>query len=362
MPGTNQLAELRVSNDILGDPSELRRRFDEEGYVFIKGVFDRNDMLNLRREMMTTIQQGGWLAAETDPLEGIAELSARCTEGDPGYTDVYFEVYKVEDFHRIAHSPGVMEIVEKLIGRAAIPIPQKIARIWFPQFTMHTTPIHQDFVHFQGNFETYTAWSPVGDCPIELGGLALLPGSHKIGRVLEHHFSLGAGSLSLDTEAEASVHEEINVPWHTTNYEAGDTLFFSALTVHKALENKTEDRLRLSLDNRYTAVGDTICDYMLEPHLVTDTELLGWEQVYERWKHDDLKYYWRDIDHKVGDRDMSYIDKGFAEALELGRQGDERALIRLRRTITRYPGSSKAQAACTVIKELGPPNPGQTPD
>ena len=197
MPGTNQLAELRVSNDILGDPSELRRRFDEEGYVFIKGVFDRNDMLNLRREMMTTIQQGGWLAAETDPLEGIAELSARCTEGDPGYTDVYFEVYKVEDFHRIAHSPGVMEIVEKLIGRAAIPIPQKIARIWFPQFTMHTTPIHQDFVHFQGNFETYTAWSPVGDCPIELGGLALLPGSHKIGRVLEHHFSLGAGSLSL---------------------------------------------------------------------------------------------------------------------------------------------------------------------
>ena len=80
MPGTNQLAELRVSNDILGDPSELRRRFDEEGYVFIKGVFDRNDMLNLRREMMTTIQQGGWLAAETDPLEGIAELSARCTD------------------------------------------------------------------------------------------------------------------------------------------------------------------------------------------------------------------------------------------------------------------------------------------
>ena len=34
-----------------------------------------------------------------------------------------------------------------------IPQPQKVARLWFPKFTEHTTPIHQDFVHFQGCHE-----------------------------------------------------------------------------------------------------------------------------------------------------------------------------------------------------------------
>ena len=44
-------------------------------------------------------------------------------------------------------------------------------------------------------------WSPVGECPIELGPLAVLPGSHKIGRVREHHFSLGAGGQALNSFA-----------------------------------------------------------------------------------------------------------------------------------------------------------------
>ena len=74
-----------------------------------------------------------------------------------------------------------------------LPHPQKIARLWFPQYTEHTTPMHQDFVPLPSSFSTYTFWAPVGDCPLELGGLAVLPGSHKIGKVREHHFSLGAG-------------------------------------------------------------------------------------------------------------------------------------------------------------------------
>ena len=349
----DQLVEFRVSNAALDNPVELNRRFQEEGYVFIRGLQDPGEILSLRREMMTTIQQGGWLAPGTTPSDGIAELSARCAEGDPEYTRVYHEVYKLEHFHRIAHSTDILNVLEILMGQPVIPIPQKIARIWFPQFTMHTTPVHQDFVHFQGNFETFTVWSPVGACPIELGGLALLPGSHKVGKILDHHFSLGAGGLTLDTKAEATTHEEINVPWHTTNYEAGDTLFFTALTVHKALENVTENHLRLSLDNRYTAVGNTICDYMLLPHLTTEQEPLSWDQVYKGWEHEELKYYWESLDHRVGDRDLRYLEKGFTEALSLGRQGDERAIIKLRRTIHRHPGTSDAEMASTVLKELG---------
>ena len=133
--------------------------------------------------------------------------------------------------------------------------------------------------------------------PIELGGLAVLPGSHKINAVMEHHFSLGAGSLCIHTD-------ELEGQWHSTDYEIGDTLIFPALTVHQALPNLTEDRLRVSLDNRYQKLGDTLSEHMLEPHLNIFNNLT-WEDVYKDWKNDDLKYYWENQHNRVIPRDHS---------------------------------------------------------
>ena len=120
--------------------------------------------------------------------------------------------------------------------------------------TDHTTPVHQDFVHFQGCFETYTFWAPVGDCPIELGPLALIPGSHKVGRVMRPHFSLGAGALAIPEKEQTG-------EWACSDFEVGDSLIFPSLTVHQALPNVTEDRMRVSLDNRYQAFGRPIAEF-----------------------------------------------------------------------------------------------------
>ncbi len=345
-----QLKELRVSNDAMNDRAELRRRIDDEGYLFFKRLQNPDKLRTLRREMLTVMQQGGWLIAGTDPMDGIANISAQCTEGDLGYTDVYHEVYKLESFHRSAHWPEVMQMVETIMGRPIMPHPQKIARLWFPQYTEHTTPIHQDFVHFQGNFETLTCWAPVGDCPIELGGLAVLPGSHKVNQVLDHHFSLGAGGLYVDTEQEAETHKELDVAWHTTNYEIGDTLIFPALTIHKALPNESDDKLRVSLDNRYQAIGDPIAAHMLEPHLSLQSKLT-WEEVYRNWQTDDLKYYWQAYANPIVPRDTSYAEKGFAEAVELARHGDAHAQLHLKRLVKRDPDSAMGRTARQVLAE-----------
>ncbi len=345
-----KLKELRVSNNVMDDPAELRRRIADEGYLFFRRLQDPDKLRTLRREMLTVMQQGGWIVAGSDPVDGIANISAQCTEGDLAYTDVYHEVYKLEAFHRSAHSPEVLAMVETIMGRPIMPHPQKIARLWFPKYTEHTTPIHQDFVHFQGNFETLTCWAPVGDCPIELGGLAVLPGSHKVNQVLDHHFSLGAGGLYVDTEQEAETHKELDVAWHTTNYEIGDTLIFPALTIHKALPNYTEDKLRVSLDNRYQAIGDPIAEHMLEPHLNLVSKLT-WEEVYHSWQTEDLKYYWKQYANPVVARDTSYAEKGFAEAVELARRGDPRAQLQLKRIIKRDPDSPMGRTAQQVLAE-----------
>lgn len=337
--------ELRVSNDARSDAEELRRRLDEDGYLFFRRLQDPGQLRALRREMLTAMQKGGWLIAGTDPMDGIANIDARCTEGDVEYGEVYHEVYKLEAFHRVAHRPEVLDMVERILGKPAMPHPQKIARLWFPKYTEHTTPAHQDFVHFQGNFQTLTAWAPVGDCPRELGGLAMLAGSHKRGRVLAHHFSLGAGALDVEMGARERKRE-----WHSTDYEVGDTLIFPALTIHKALPNLTEDQLRVSLDNRYQAIGDPIAEHMLLPHLNIFNELT-WEDVYRDWKNDDLKYYWDKIENPVVPRDLSYLDTGFAEAVGLARAGDANARHYLRRFLKRDPESAQAKVAKSILAQ-----------
>jgi hypothetical protein len=342
----NDGQELRISNEAMNDPEDLQRRMAADGYLFFKQLISAYKMRALRHEMMTTIQNVGWLIAGTDPMDGTADITMRYTEGDNEYSAGYAEVYKLEAFHRSAHWPEVTDMVAKILGRPIMPHPHKIARIWFPHYTEHTTPAHQDFVHFQGNFETLTCWAPVGDCPIELGGLAVIPGSHKVKRVLDHHFSLGAGGLAVDAEA----HEEIDQDWATTNYEAGDALFFPSLTIHKALPNVTEDKLRLSLDNRYQAIGDPIAEHMLEPH---NPSQLQWEDIYPQWQTDDLKYYWKRLENPIVPGDMRYTDKGFAEALDLARAGNEQAVFLLRRTIKNKPDAPESQTAQALLSELG---------
>ena len=343
------MLELRSSNDVQTDPEELRRRLDQDGYLLFRALLNAERLLELRRQMLTVMQKGGWLVQGTDPIDGIANVDARSTEGDAGYTDVYHQVYRLQLFHAMAHSPELMEVLERIRGSQMMPLPQKVARLWFPKFTEHTTPTHQDYVHFQGSFDNLTCWSPIGDCPRELGGLAVLKGSHKVDKVLDHHFSLGAGSLHLD---ESTTPELKNEQWLTTDFGVGDTLIFPALTLHKALPNITEDRLRISLDNRYQRIGDPVAEHMLNPHLSTMSPL-SWDEVYEGWSSDEFKFYWKQHDNPVIPQVTKFMETAFNEAVTLAKSGDERAQLHLERICIRDPQSDRGKIAAEVLSKLG---------
>jgi len=342
------LQPFRESNDLLGNGPALRDRMAEEGYLFIRGLMDHDRTMELRRQILTVLQANDWLVPGTDLMDGVANVDKRCTEGDLDYAEVYYQAYRLELFHRIAHQQEIMDAMSAIMdGAEPLPHPQKIIRMWFPKYTEHTTPVHQDFVHFQGNFETYTCWSPLGDCPVELGPLALVPGSHKVDRVLDHHFSLGAGALNVEEDSYEG-------QWHSTDYEPGDCLLFHSLTLHRALPNVTEDRLRISLDNRYTARQAPVSEHMLTPHLgehrVDNPHT--WDQVYADWSEesDDLKYYWERDDLVVIPTDLQYTDTGLAEALELAAQGDADAQLHLLKVVKRDPTTDVARKAQAILE------------
>ncbi|MEE2753090.1 MAG: hypothetical protein VX910_03830, partial [Candidatus Latescibacterota bacterium] len=72
--------KFRISNDAFDDPLELRRRIGEEGYLFFKGLQDKEKLTSLRKDILTVMMDWGWLVEGTDPIDGIADTKKQCTE------------------------------------------------------------------------------------------------------------------------------------------------------------------------------------------------------------------------------------------------------------------------------------------
>jgi len=196
---------------------------------------------------------------------------------------VYNKLQCSEAFHALAQDPNLLSMLQSLFGEPVLAHPRNIARIIFPNNTLHTTPSHQDYIHVQGTEETYTAWIPLGDCPTNLGSLAVLAGSHRTG-ILPVHQAYGAGGVGIDTES-------LTNRWVGGDFSIGDVIVFHSLTVHKALPNQSPNQIRLSVDYRYQPLSHPVSEDSLQPH----HRQVDWPTVYECWKSDRYQYYWRNL-------------------------------------------------------------------
>jgi ectoine hydroxylase-related dioxygenase (phytanoyl-CoA dioxygenase family) len=241
-----------VANEALGDPTQLKSMIDENGYLFLRGVAPKDKLLTLRRDILELCADAGWLDSKTDVMEGIWSGVGPYTEGDPEFMKVYRHVIHLPSFEAAPEDEGLMKVVGKVTGDPVLLHRRKIGRITFPQNVGQTIPAHQDFYYIRGAAETYTLWIPLGDCPIELGGLAVLRGSNKEGFIDHRKFS--GRNVPFGLEDDQLPHQE----WHASDFEFGDALLFHSHTVHKALPNLTPNKMRLSIDNRYQRGGTAI--------------------------------------------------------------------------------------------------------
>jgi hypothetical protein len=276
----------------LSDPAALRDKADHDGYLFIKGLIQKDIVMSLRKDILNILDNQGFLDKSQPLMEGIANLEAihnRLSEEDVNFhgvgvpIDIYREVQKLESFHALAHETRLLKLYEILFGETPFPHPRNIGRIMMPHKKLHKTPSHQDFLHIQGAEQTWTSWIPIGDAPQEMGSLAILEGSHKSG-LLGVSGAKGAGGLE-------SILCGLGYEWVAGDYCAGDLVTFNSLTVHKALSNQMPDKIRLSADMRYQPASHLIERNSLNPHGPYE-----WDDLYEGWQRKDLQYYWKTID------------------------------------------------------------------
>jgi ectoine hydroxylase-related dioxygenase (phytanoyl-CoA dioxygenase family) len=301
--------KMRSSNDLLGDPAALAARLDEDSYLYFEQVLDPAKIRALRQAMLEVLAGHGWVKGFLSLRDGLA-VCRPLHEGMADYAPTYDAIQRLEAFHTLAHDENLLAIMSQVVGPSAFPHPLKICRLGFPEHYEATTPPHQDYPNNQGTKNLTAAWIPVGDVPMDLGGVAILRGSHRWG-VLPLAGHMGPGRRQAKLPAEML--EQLR--WVTTDYACGDVLLFPSQTVHAALHNITEFDLRLSVDFRYQVEGEALTDVCLHPHF----QRLTWPDVYRGWESDRYQYYWKGLDYQVVPFEEYPVDGGSDEgADELG--------------------------------------------
>lgn len=273
------------------DAESIRAQAQKQGYLFIKGLIPSDDLMQLRQEITAVCAKHHLLDSDRDPLEAIALPGRAVVESvDEEYLPYYRDIQKLRSFHAMAHHPTLIKVFEALFDESVLVLGCNICRTIFPNLTLHSTPPHQDHYYILGATETWTAWIPCGDCPGELGSLAIIPGSHQQGLLTTREASGGAGGRETILDEESV--------WACGDFACGDCLLVHSLCIHQGRDNLTADRIRFSLDFRYQPLSHPVHYRSIEtPHVAA---VLNWEEVYQNWpENDPLKYYWKDLPIKV---------------------------------------------------------------
>ncbi len=264
--GTNGNYFPFVESDPNSDGKDLRATLDKNGYLFFRALVPVEDVLKVRRRLMELFSLAGWLDTSTDPMKGIvSSTTVSNVKGKQETSDVYRQILRLPEFNAFPSHPALIAIAQTILDDDVTIHPRRIARMTLPGSAKLSTPPHQDFFYVRGSVETYTCWVPLGDCPKELGSLAVWAESHRLGFIehnTPHPGAIGGHGVLVD---------ESQTKWHTSDFCVGDALFFHSHTIHKALPNLTADRIRLSTDNRYQHHKDTA--YLEQQNLAKDVNL-----------------------------------------------------------------------------------------
>ncbi len=179
---------LAIANDVFNDPVGLNRLLDEDGYLYFRGMAPKEKVLRARRDILKLCRDVGWARANGSSLDAIWTGVGPFGEGDPEYMPVYKKMLNIPSFLGLPEDEGLMKLMERILGGEVLLHRRKMGRVTFPNNTAQTTPAHQDFQYIRGTPRTFTLWMPIGECPLELGGLAVLKGSHRAG-FIEHQLN-----------------------------------------------------------------------------------------------------------------------------------------------------------------------------
>lgn len=248
---------MRDSTRWRGDPETLRLHFRADGYLLLRDVLDHSQVLGLRADYFARFDPI-LLAQGSTPEDGIFSgtvpvgLPEYGTAGHPAHDFV-----RCAQFDAFTREPRLREIAETVLDGRSELLPRRIVR-HFDRSSGKASRAHVDFDYLDhGGDHLVTVWIPLGDCPIECGGLVYLEGSHRVAREglerLRSHTDRREDRRPVSNDLGLTA-RTLGGRWLWTDYRAGDVVLHSPHTVHASLDDAS-DVMRLSVDIRFRGPG-----------------------------------------------------------------------------------------------------------
>ncbi len=229
------------ATNLLEDPKILRARAEESGYLFFKALIP-SDLIDPVRAFESSISGGfGWTEPNPQnlPFQQVKPGASFAGQGwdDPRFVQLQNQVCSHAAFRRLVIDERVMRILEIVYGEPAAVATMNQCWVKLPGTPEHTTLPHQDIYYLPNCPRMWTVWYPLVDTPLQVGPLAVVPGSHK--QIWPHADHL----RGIDVPK--------NITWATGPVHPGDIVAYGAATVHCAWSNVSAGSVRVALDVRY---------------------------------------------------------------------------------------------------------------
>lgn len=254
---SDEVRELRDSNDILHNAAALRARIAEDGYLLIRGLHERERVLAAGRVLLRNLQELGSIKPGTNLDD--AYISAPDAKG--GFKGGRKAVSHEPDMLRVLEGEPVFAFFERFFEEPVRTFDYKWIRAVRPG---ESTGSHYDVVYMgRGSGRLHTIWTPLCDVPIKRGPLALCLGSHSLPGFEKVRQTYGKMDVDNDkvqgwfSDDPRELSLKFGGQWATTEFQAGDVLIFGMYTMHGSVRNDSE-QFRLSADTRFQPASDPV--------------------------------------------------------------------------------------------------------
>ena len=209
---------------------DLKKRFNEEGYVVVRDLFEPSEIEFYREVIKEAIKERKQFDERS--LKDKSEYEQSFTQCQNLWED-YLDIRKLTFDQRIC------ELASELLGTKAI-------RLWHDQALLkesggrETDPHHDQPYWPIKETSTITAWIPLCDINETNGQLGFYPGSHKIQD--KKFINIFSGKVDEKDFLKESNLDSDEVIYQ--NLQVGDVSFHHGLTFHRAKPNLSKsDRI-----------------------------------------------------------------------------------------------------------------------
>ncbi len=261
------LGRLRDANDLLSSSARLQERMAKDGYLCLRSLLPREDVLAARRNTLEQLASAMQLDPSAPLMDGIPKAG----------TSLFFKPELAQKNNAplqkllYAEDGALMRFFRHFLGGEVRHFDFTWLRCISPGLG---TPSHCDVVFMgRGTHALYTAWVPLGDIDFAAGGLMILEGSHRDQELQQSYGARDVDSYCANDPDDAArtangyngwlsehpteLRKTRGGRWLVSEYELGDVVIFSINLVHGGMDNRS-NRIRLSSDSRYQLASEPV--------------------------------------------------------------------------------------------------------